>query len=211
MKLLVTFFLWGVAAMLPGQSRFRTFTSPDSAFEFKYPDLLVRCTAQHQPTGGVWWTPQESCEAYSPVCDDPGIQGSSTTVCFAYPKAEFKDHPGFEAAAFSVAEVKEATTEKSCLNGSPNWALDPRGSGNSASIQHVSFKVFEISDAGMGNYLDAHVYRNFHRNSCYELSIRIATANEANFDPPIKKLTQQDRNEVKGRLEQALESFAFLK
>jgi hypothetical protein len=204
-------FFCGLATMLPGQALLQIFTSADGAFAFKYPGLLVHCVVTNQKTGGVSWSPEQSCAAYSPVCDDTAVQGNKTVACFAYPKAKFQGYPGFEAAAFSVAEVKESTNERSCLDGSPNWGMNPGGSGRNVSIHNVNFKAFETQDAGMGNYLEGDIYRAFHRNTCYELNIRVATANEANFDPPIKKFTPQDLNEVKGRLEQARDSFTFLK
>jgi hypothetical protein len=33
-------------------------------------------------------------------------------VCFAYPKGKFVDAPTFNAGTFSVAEIKQATTEE---------------------------------------------------------------------------------------------------
>lgn len=209
MKMLVAFFLCGLAATLSAQTTLQTFTSPDGMFQFKYSDLLVRCSEEeHQD----WlWIPLDSCNAYNAVCDDHGSQGSTTVVCLAYPKAKFKDHPTFEAAAFSVAEIKEARREDECLNGSPDWVIHPRGSRKTASINHVKFKVFETSDAGMSHYLNGQVYRNFHRNKCYELSVRMASTNRAAFDEPVMEFTRKDWNEVNGRLKEPLDSFIFLK
>jgi hypothetical protein len=123
----------------------------------------------------------------------------------------FKDFDTFEAAAFSVAEVKGAITQKECLSGSPDWVIDSRGGGKIADINHEKFKVFEVDGVGMGHILDGKVYRNFHRNTCYELSIRMTSTNPGVFGRPAKELTQKDRDEVSDRLKQALDSFRFLK
>ncbi len=187
-----------------------TFTSPDGAFLFKYSDLLVHCIGSKNQAG--LWEPVDSCESYFPVCDDPGTQGNSTLVCFAYPRDKFEDAPTFEAATFSVADISESTTERDCLSGSPDWTVDPRGSGGIETINGVKFKVFEVGGAGMSQSLDGHVYRSFHGNKCYELSIRMATASSGAFDPgTINEFTKEDENEVQGRLKQALNSFSFLK
>ncbi len=152
MKVLVALLLWGLPATLSAQDTLQIFTSPDHTFQFKYSTLLVRCTEQRHEEGQPgWWIPEDSCESYIPACDDAGSQGSATLACFAYPKAKFKDYPTFNAATFSVAKVKRAVTEKECLSGSPDWVVDPHGSGKTATINHVKFKVFEIDGAGMSH------------------------------------------------------------
>ena len=95
---------------------------------------------------------------------------------------------------------------------SPDWVIDRRGSGGTATINGVKSKVFQVDGVGMSHALDGHVYRNFHENKCYELSIRIATTNAGAYDPgTINEFSKEDWNEVYGRLKQALDSFKFLK
>lgn len=201
-----------VSIALSAQTTLQTFTSPDGVFQFKHSKVLVRCTEQKHEEGypGLW-APQESCESYDPVCDDPGSEGSTTLVCFAFPKAEFKDYPSFDAATFSVAEIREAITEYECLSGNPDWVIDPRGSGTTTRINHVKFKVFDTDGVGSGHSLDGHVYRNFHRNTCYELSIRTAATNPRMFEGPAKEFTEKNWKEVSSKLKQSLDSFQFLK
>ncbi len=212
MKVLVAFFLCALSTLLSAQTTLLTFTSSDGTFQFKYSNLLVRCMDQRNEEGSPgWWTPADSCQSFTPVCDGPGSLGSSALVCFAYPKAKFKDYPTFEAATFSVAEVKRAVTEKECLSGAPDWVIVPHESGKTADINHVKFRVFEIDGVGGGHSLDGHVYRNFHRNTCYELSIRMASMSPGILDGPVKEFTQKDWNEVNSQLKRALDSFSFLK
>ena len=201
----------GERSVSPVQSAFEIFTSPDGVFQFKYSSLLLRCTEQrHEANYPGLWVP-DSCQAYTPVCDEPGIQDGATLVCVAYSKAKFKDYPTFNAATFSVAEVKRAVTEKECLSGSSDWGLGPGVRGKPVNINHVKFKLFEINDAGIGHSLNGHIYRTFHGNQCYQLSIRIASTSSHVFDRPVKELTQKDWSEVNGRMKQALDSFRFLK
>lgn len=213
MKILLALCLCGWSVALPSQTEHHTFTSADGVFQFKYSSLLVHCTEEtHEEGNAGTWVPADSCESFTPVCDDPGRQGnSSTLVCFAYPKARFKDYPTFEAATFSVAHVKNATTEKMCLDGEPDWVIDPRKSGKALDINHERFKLFQTDGVATGHSLDGHVYRNFHRNKCYEVSIRIASTGSWVFGVPVKEFTRKDWRELNARLEQALESFRFLK
>jgi hypothetical protein len=185
-----------------------TFTSRDGVFQFKYSGLLVHCVESEKQAG--WWEPADSCEAYFPVCDEAD-QGSNTLACIAYPREPFKDSPTFEAATFSVAEIKQATDETQCLSGSPDWVVYPPKGGETELVNGVKFKVFEVSDAGMSQGLDGRVYRSFHENKCYQLSIRMAMASSGAFDPgTINEFTKEDWNEVHGRLKQAQDSFKFL-
>ena len=210
MKVLAAMLLGFWPTLLAAQSQpLQSFTSADRVFQFKYSGLLVRCIESKTQPG--LWLPDDSCEAYFPVCDDAGSQGSITAVCFAYPKSRFKESPTFEAGTFSVAEVKKINTEKECLVGSPDWVVDPHGNGKTESINGVKFKVFQLSDAGMNQSLVAHVYRTVHKNRCYELSIRMAMASSGAFDPgTIKEFTKKDWNEVDGHLRESLKSFRFL-
>ena len=93
------------------------------------------------------------------------------------------------------------------LTGTPDWVIDPRGSGTTASINHIKFKEFETDGVASGHSLDGHVYRNFHRNTCYELSIRTAATNPRMFDGPVKEFTQKNWNEVNGQVKQSLDTF----
>jgi len=121
----------------------QSFTSPNGTFKFQHSSLLLECKQSPKQAGR--WMP-DSCEAYSSVCDDSDPK-VTTIACFAYPKTKYKDFPSFEAAAFSVAEITAATTRNVCLSGSPDWVIDPRGSGRTVAINGVNFKNFEIDGA----------------------------------------------------------------
>ena len=187
----------------------KSFSSLDRMFQFKYSDMLVRCRESKQQAG--WWIPDNACEAYMPVCDD-STQGSRTLVCLAYPKAQFKNSPTFEAATFSVAEVMQAASEKVCLTASPDWVVYPNPNGLVTIINGIKFRSFEVDGAGLGHSFNGQVYRTFHRGRCYELAIRTVMSSPGAFDPgTIKEFTKADWNEVQRPLKQALESFRFVK
>lgn len=221
MKMLIALCVCGLSISLTAQNPPRTFTSADGVFRFEYSAVLVDCMSK-QPhanatTSGV---PQvsvghpggssvpDSCMSQGGICGDEEGE-ASTVACYAYPKDKFKGKPTFSAAAFFVAEVKEATTEKVCLAGSQSWNIE---SAESSKINGVPFKVFEISDHWAGGGQAGTVYRAIHHQTCYELGIQMANTNPGAYETgTIKEFTKEDRDEVQDRLKQALNSFRFLK
>jgi hypothetical protein len=186
-----------------------TFTAPDGTFSFRYPRLLIHCQQKAQGTGeGYYWVPAESCAAYHPVCDGEAAEESTAIACFAYPRNKFTNTGAFEAATFSVEIVNQAVTEKDCLSRPADQIFIPRPH---LTIHGVSFAVFEFGEGGMNQSVGGHMYRTFHRGTCYQIGINVATASAQVFDPPERELTKADWAEVNGRLEQARDSFRFLK
>jgi len=55
------------------------------------------------------------------------------------------------------------------------------------------------------------LYRTFHRNKCYELSISQSYVDAEAFDPPRKTLTKEQQKRVDDSLSQILHSFRFLR
>jgi hypothetical protein len=91
----------------------------------------------------------------------------------------------FQAAAFSVSELKAGTTQAECLK-----AEEPPphvGRARRETVNGVTFTVIEIDGVATGNLIDDYVYRSFHRDKCYELDVRIAFSNPANADPGTMK------------------------
>ena len=220
MKTLITFLVCGLAIAGPAQQSLKTFTSPSGLFRFQYSDMLVNCMPQQTPASriksGILEGDQaavsslpDSCMTQGAICDGPGSEGSAM-ACFAYPKERFKDKPLFVAATFFVSEIRSAKTEKECLKGSPNWLVINSRAGTT-TINHVTFKIFEIGDNWTSGGQDGPAYRTFHNGMCYELGIQTFTS-RAEYDPgTVKQFTKKDWSEVEGRLRQALNSFVFLK
>jgi hypothetical protein len=182
----------------------RVVTSIDGTFHFEYPASLVRC--ERNPNQADRWRPDESCEAYTPVCSDFAGQSDGTVTCIAYPVEGMKD-TNFQAAAFSVSELKAAATEAKCLKveePSPHV-----GSPRKETVNGITFTVIETDGVACGNLSDGYVYRSFHRNKCYELDVRIAFSNPANADPATMKTF--DLKTVHDRLKQVLDTFKFVK
>lgn len=185
--------------------RLETFTAPDGTFSFRYPGLLIQC---QQKVPGYYWTPAENCAAYHAVCDGEASEDSTAIACFAYPRNKFTNTGAFEAATFSVEIVNQAVTEKDCLSGPADRIFIPRPH---LTIHGVSFAVFEFGEGGMNQSVGGHMYRVFHGGKCYQMGINVAGASAHVFDPPERELTKADWAEVNRRLEQARDSFRFLK
>jgi len=185
----------------------QTFTSPDGTFQFAYAALLIRCELQKN-AAGFSWIPERNCSAYHPVCDAETGPDITPIACIAYPKNNFTDTEAFQAATFSVETVNGVTSAEKCLAGPESGLFESR---DPVQIHGVSFAVFEFSEGGMNKAVAGHIYRAFHRGNCYQLGINAATATADVFDPPARELTKSDWQEINCRLEQARDSFQFLK
>lgn len=181
----------------------RNFTSPDGAFHFEYSDSLVSC--RRDPNQSHRWAPDESCEAYTPVCSDFSSDSAGTVACIAYHASTTKGS-NFQAAAFSVNELKEVKSESECesLKEPPRQVGKP----HSEILKGVKFVLTETDGVAGGNLIHGSAYRSFHRNKCYELDIRIAFSNAGNFDPGTKSF---DAKAVQRQLKQVLDTFEFNK
>jgi len=187
----------------PRKDRKTRFTSTDGAFYFEHPASFAQCG--RNPNQPDRWGPDESCEAFTPVCSDFSGQSDGTVTCIAYPAAEMKD-TNFQAAAFSVSEIKGATTVAECLK-----VEEPPphvGIVRKETVNGVIFTVIETDGVATGNLIDGYVYRSFHRNRCYELDVRIAFSNPAYADPGTMK--NFDLEMVHHRLKRVLDTFKFV-
>jgi hypothetical protein len=187
----------------PGQKSSHMFTAPDGTFRFSYSRALVLCRKNPNQTNR--WKPDNSCNAYTAVCSDFSCDSSGTVACIAYPANRMKG-TNFEAAAFSVNELKKVVAESECIK------LDeppPHRNVKDETVNGITFKVAESDGIAAGNFIDGHVYRTFHDGKCYELDIRIASSNIANHESGSVK--SFDLGKVQRTLKPAVASFTFLK
>lgn len=209
MKTLIAICFCGLSIPLSAQTTLRTFTSPDGIFQFKYSDVLVDCTSVGKQEKGTAGSVPKSCMTQGAICFGPGSAGTAL-ACFTYPKEKFIDKPAFVAATFYVSEILSAETEEVCLNGSPDWYVI-KSDAETTTINHVTFKIFEIGDNWTDHGQSGPAYRTFHNGKCYELGIQNVFS-RAEYDPgTVKEFTKKDWSEVERHLRQALDSFAFLK
>jgi len=163
----------GFNAWAQGPPALETFTSPDGAFQFVYPetyDLLVgerllRATqGRHQAI---------------PVCEF-----STALACVVYP-IEIQPEARLEGAGFSVETLPGVTNETACLD-----YADPSASRDSQRRQLTSIAIHSrmYRHASMRKKLPGHLqaidsYRTFNRQKCYELQIRISLSEEPKLQP----------------------------
>jgi hypothetical protein len=197
-------FILCAQAVNNGRPAGSSFISPDGRFRLEYSDSLVSC--RRDPNQVNWWVPDHSCDAYTPVCSNFSGDSSETVACIAYPANEMTG-TNFQAAAFSVNELKKVTDESECLK-----VEEPPphvGTARNEIVNGVKFQVTETDGVGLGNFIDGYVYRNFHNRKCYELDIRIASSNIANYDPGTVK--SFDSEKVQRALKAVLGSFRFIR
>ncbi len=184
------------------QGNVQTFTSVDGVYQFTYPAYFVRCS---QDVGSNW-VPND-CVSMMPVCPQP--EKTANVACVAYPKARYKEYPEFEAAAFSVAQLQDLTTEKDCLKLSDAPGV-PQDGKRTVVINGISFKVFDEDGAAAGSGFDGRAYHAFHGGQCYELATGAAFGGTG-LEEPIKHLTKSDWKKLDESLWQVAASFKFLK
>ncbi|HJX83624.1 MAG TPA: hypothetical protein VJ723_04700 [Candidatus Angelobacter sp.] len=192
-----------VQAQSPRASHLKTFTSPDGVFRLAYPNGFVLSQ------GG-------QSKSYLPVCQENGL------ACVVYPPARYKG-TNFGAAALSVNEVKDATTETACFtfeaqqtvvdsNGQRNQTQEVSDKHPTETINGTEFKTGVTGDAAMSHALATDIYRTFHAGKCYEMDINIMQTSLGVYDPgTVRKFTQRDNRRVRNDLKKVLSSFTFLK
>lgn len=137
------------------------------------------------------------------MCSYASLTKDATAACIAYP-AETLRGTNFEAAAFSVNKLDEATADECLQVTEPHPATSHK-----EKINGVTFDVFDVSGVAAGSFLAADAYRNFHQNRCYELDVRVASGSMGAFDPGTVK--EFDGEAVSQALESVLNTFKFLK
>jgi hypothetical protein len=179
-----------------------TFTSPDGSFQITYSDVLIRCELRLQKgSEKAYEWKQPECVAYIPVCDaDPNPDTS--LLCLAYPRNQYSDTSVFEAAAFSVSET--SGNEKDCIGAAAR-------TGKTVEIGGVKFYRTEEGDAGMSHHHASRDYLTYRNGKCYDMSVAVSTTSGGAFDPPQPEFSESDWKQIRRPLEQARDSFRFLK
>ena len=205
-----------VAAMLaryaqsqkpPAAPGMKVFTAADGTFQFSYPGQFRIC--DHRKIAPC-------VLSYIPACETDAL------VCAVYPEEKFEG-TNFGAAAFEVRKIsstEETMTPDICATPYP-----PKYSGGVSeypefliSAQHPTERIGGVLfvhgsrvDAAMGTAISVDIYRAFHNQTCFELSLSQSEANPALFDPPKKTLTQAQMKEMSESFSAVLHSFRFLK
>lgn len=205
--LLAALTLTATAQQRPSGNRTKIFTAADGAFQFSYPADFQVCLA-----GRI-----DPCvQSYIPVCDQDSI------ICVIYPAKRFEG-TNFGAASFQVTEIhteREAMTPDVCVTPYPrdvpagvsSWPEFMISAKHPAEMIGGILFVHGISgDAALSHSRFIDLYRAFHKERCFELSLSETETNPAVTDPPMKMLTPAQGKELEESLSQMLHSFRFLK
>jgi hypothetical protein len=197
MRLMAWILLLTFVVAQPTGARRRVFVSPDGVFRFLYTSDFLLNTEENK---------DEVEHSYFPVCGEG-------TVCVTS-RRDYFEGTDFQAAAFQVQEITNATNRVVCLKGPPQDIpqFDLPASDRTKIIGGITFTHWQGGQVGLGNRLSTDYYRVFHGQKCYELSLNIAESSFANFEPgAIKEFTRDDESQVKRDLTVSLNSFRFLK
>jgi len=159
----------GFNAWAQGPPALETFTSPDGAFQFVYPetyDLLV---------GERLLRATQGRRQAIPVCEF-----SMALACVIYP-IELQQEARLEAAGFSVGTLPGLTEESSCLAYTD---LPTSGDGQRLQVTSIAIRSRVYRHAFTRKKLPGHMqaidsYRTFNGQKCYELQIRVSLSDEA--------------------------------
>jgi len=178
------------------------YTSPDSSFQFVYPDNYELWSGARIPN-----TIQGERMGI-PVCNS-----STAMACVVYPSDRF-ENTSFEAAAFSANRIVTVSAESDCLGYTDQLA--PPRAHLTTSPTTINGRAFSyVSDTAMvtGHSQSAHLYRTFRDDRCYELRIAISISGvlPASPTPQGQAFTNADAEHVRAPLRRILNSFRFLK
>ena len=183
-----------------------TFTAADGAFRFSFPKDFQVCTR-----GKI-----EPCiHSYIPACDEDAL------VCVVYPAEQFKD-TSFGAASFQAREIfrmEEMMTPDVCVTPYPRKVSPSVFSGWPDFLVSAKHPVEMIGDVqflhgvrgegAMSHWMGVDVYRAFHNQRCFELSVSQTGTNPHVSDPPMKTLTPAQQKNMDQTMSRILHSFRF--
>ena len=184
----------------------KIFTAPDGAFRFSHPADFQLCTqGKNDPCN----------KSYIPVCEHDAL------VCVIYPAEQFKD-TSFGAASFQVREIfREGEAETPDVCATPYPRSDPGGSNWPeflVSAKHPQEMIGVVqfihgirAGVATGNSIGVDLYRAFHKQRCFELSVSETGMNPNLSDPPLKTLTPAQYKRLHQSMSQILHSFRFSK
>jgi hypothetical protein len=190
----------------PSSHQSKIFTAGDKTFQFSHPDNFQVCTE-----GKL-----EPCLQFrGPVCDQDAI------VCVVNPTEQFK-RTNLLTASFQVRQVR---TEREGMTADVCVTPYPQKSGEiisefpefmisaqrpAATVGGVMFVHGLRERAGMSHFSSENLYRTFHRQQCFELSLNEFRVDPGVVDPPMETLARDQQKELDASLLRMLHSFRFL-
>ena len=180
------------------------FTAPDHAFYFSYPKDFKVCTKDKI---------QPCIQSMIPACEQDAL------VCVVYPVKEFGDTI-LDAAAFQVREIfasGEQMTADICATPYPRDHGTPvQYPEFLISAKHpveviggVQFIHGAKDGVATGSSIDTELYRTFHDQRCFELSVSETGTNPMISDPPMRTPTPAQQKKLDTTMSEILHGFRF--
>ena len=192
-KLLVVGALWlivgALSAIGQGAPPLDTFTSPDGAFRFVYPQTYELLVGER-----ILKATQGRRQAIS-VCDF-----LTAIACVIYPIESAQDKR-FEAAGFSVDTAPGVTNESDCLTYADQLR---RAEGDVIQPTSIAINDHVFQHAFNRKRMPGHVqaadsYRTFKNGKCYELQIEVSLTDDAPPSRPSRPNSLGDPSADKAR------------
>jgi hypothetical protein len=157
-----------------------TFKAPDGAFRFSYPSDFQICTQ-----GRI----QPCIQPFIPVCEQDAL------VCVVYPAEKFKD-TSFGAASFQVREIFDNAEQMTA-----DICATPKSRDHGSVTEYPEFLIsaeHQVEIIGGRQFLHGvkdgvatshsigiDLYRTFHKQGCFELSVTTIGTDPNISDPPM--------------------------
>jgi hypothetical protein len=181
------------------------FTAPDGRFRFSYPsdprDSQVCTKGKIQLCMG----------SFIPVCEQDAV------VCVTYAPQEFKD-TSFSMASFQVREILASGEQMTADICATPYPRDP-GTPYPEFLISAKHPLERIGGgqfvhginggAATGHDFGVDLYRAFHEQKCFELSVTETGMNPMMSDPPMKTLTPAQQKKLDRTMSDILHSFRF--
>ncbi len=133
--------------------------------------------------------------------NQPGVLAFTLTI----PRA-FEPQTNFADAKLTVGYSADKNAVASCL--SPLPSAQPRNAVPSATINGVTFAVFQTADAGAGNFYETTSYQALHAGKCWAVQYTIHSSQIANY-PAEYGLQPFDKAKLTDILDRIVGTFRF--
>ena len=181
-----------------------TFTAPDASYRFSYPNAFEVCTK-----GKI----QPCVKSMIPVCDLDAL------ACVIYPVKQF-GNSNIGGAAFQVREIMVSSEEMTA-----DICVTPYPRDHGTPVQYPDFLISAEHPLEMiggvrfihgtrdgvatGSSIRVGLYRAFHNQRCFELSVSQTGTDPSLSDPPQKTLTSAQQEKLNSTMSHILHSFRF--
>lgn len=134
--------------------------------------------------------------------------GTSGTTLFTLTISKaFEPQTNFDDAKLMVGRSGNSAAVAQCLT--PDASGGPATATSNATINGISFTVFQSTGAGAGNFYETTSYRTVHAGQCYAVEYTIHSSQIANY-PPEYHLSPFDKAKLTDVLDRIVGTFRFL-